>query len=262
METYLRSVQLNESNGFTQDDAVFGGWGFDAPSQNGNAGHMDLAHTRRALQALANCSPCDAHHDQAMRDAERFLKVVQKHFDANRLQPQYSNEPTPADIEIFDGGFYFSPAVIAANKGREELRGPKHFRSYATATCDGILALLATGVPREDERVVHAANWLRAHNDLTYPQGVPKVHPEPWGVAIRFYHFAVRAEAYSALQWPGDWRPRLTATVAADQAADGSFSNMASPLMKEDDPILCTALAAIALTHCEGWASQSALPRQ
>jgi hypothetical protein len=127
----------------------------------------------------------------------------------------------------------------------------KYFRSYATATCDGVLALLSAGVPRDDERVVHAIEWLRQHDDLAYPQGVPADHPEPWGEALRFYHYAVRAEAYAALNWPGDWKTRLAAEVARHQAADGSFRNDLSPLMKEDDPLLCTALAAIALTHCQ-----------
>jgi hypothetical protein len=90
---------------------------------------------------------------------------------------------------------------------------------------------------------------------LTYPQGVPTDHPEPWGEAIRFYHFAVRAEAYDALKWPGDWRTRLSALVARHQAADGSFRNAASPLMKEDDSLLCTALALVALTRCADDAS-------
>jgi hypothetical protein len=99
---------------------------------------------------------------------------------------------------------------------------------------------------------VQAVEWLRKHDDLTYPQGVPlpRSHNEPWGDAIRFYHSAVRAEAYAALDWPGEWRSQLSATIAAYQAVDGSFRNTASPLMKEDDPLLGTALAAIALTHC------------
>jgi hypothetical protein len=105
-------------------------------------------------------------------------------------------------------------------------------------------------VPRSDDRIVRAVEWLRAHDDLNYPQGVPTDHPEPWGDAIRFYHYAVRAEAYDALDWPGDWRSRLAEVIAKTQSADGSFRNTASPLMKEDDPILCTALAVVALSKC------------
>jgi hypothetical protein len=215
---------------------------------------MDLAHTRRALEAL------NMGHRVGQRSRELllvyhtqfFLRVVQKHPDAVARQPHDDGNDKSPIVVTYDGGFYFSPVVVAANKGREETDedGAVHFRSYATATCDGILALLAAGVPREDERLMRAAEWLAAHDDLAYPQGVPLDYPEPWGEAIRFYHYAVRAETYAALDWPGDWREQLTTIVAKEQATDGSFRNAASPLMKEDDPLLCTALAVAALEHC------------
>ena len=51
------------------------------------------------------------------------------------------------------GGFHFSPTVLAANKGREQdTAGQRHFRSYATATCDGLLALLSSGITLQDYR--------------------------------------------------------------------------------------------------------------
>jgi hypothetical protein len=247
LEAYLIRAQFDEADGFEPRDAAYGGWGFDIAHEPGRPGHMDLAHTRRALAALdAPIDGASSGHYRAPADlalvherARKFLKLVQKH-------------PDVAQLALFDGGFYFSPVVLDANKGREEIDdNTKYFRSYATATCDGVLALLASGVPRDDDRIVRAAAWLWQHDNLAYPQGVPTDHPEPWGEAIQFYHFAVRAEAYSALKWPGDWKTQLAAEVARHQSADGSVSNEASPLMKEDDPLLCTALATIALTHCQ-----------
>jgi squalene-hopene/tetraprenyl-beta-curcumene cyclase len=249
MEAYLIKCQFDDGDGFAPKDAAFGGWGFDAARQPGQPGHMDLAHTQRALAALHQQS-FSIQRDAIRERALEFLKVVQKHPDAHQRQPLIEGfSPMTAPIP-YDGGFYFSPVVLAANKGREEFKDAKYFRSYATATCDGILALIAAGVSRDDQRVVRAVAWLRAHDDLTYPQGVPTDHPEPWGEAIRYYHFAVRAEAYDVLDWPGDWRARLGAVIGVHQLADGSFRNAASPLMKEDDPLLCTALAATALAHC------------
>jgi hypothetical protein len=249
MEAYLARCQFDEGDGFAPKDAAFGGWGFDVARQPGQPGHMDVAHTRRALAALRE--PPFGDERGAMRQrALEFLKVVQKHPDARQRQPLIEGfSPLNAPIP-YDGGFYFSPVALAANKGREEFKDVKYFRSYATATCDGILALIAAGVPRDDERAAQAIEWLRAHDDLTYPQGVPTDHPEPWGEAIRYYHFAVRAEVYEVLDWPGDWRARLGAIVASGQGADGSFRNTASPLMKEDDPLLCTSLATTALAYC------------
>jgi len=260
MEAYLVDAQFGSANGFTPEMPAYGGWGFDRSLRPGDSGHMDLAHTRRALQALASVyksgppprTGTEDLHAPIVDRAQSFLRLVQKHPDAVGRQ-RYSYGTNGSIITPpYDGGFYFSPVVVAANKGREESNdaGEVHLRSYATASCDGILALLACGVNREDERLVRAVEWLKEHDDLTYPEGVPTDHPEPWGEAIRFYHYAVRAEAYAALDWPGDWRIKLAAEVTRHQADDGSFRNTVSPLMKEDDPILATALAAIALTHC------------
>jgi hypothetical protein len=252
MVAFLSTAQFDETHGFATTHAAYGGWGFDVAREDGNPGHMDLAHTRRALQALRDAIP-EKSFPQFTR-AELFLRVVQRDRGALAKPPRIENYLFNWSDIPFDGGFYFSPIVDAANKGRFQAaidgQAAPHFRSYATATCDGILALLAAGVPPEDRRVVAAAGWLKAHYDVSYPQGVPADYPEPWGAAIRYYHFAVRGETYAALNWPGDWRAKLAAAVQKDQAANGSFRNTDSPLMKEDDPILCTALAAIALKNC------------
>ncbi|MEX2315806.1 MAG: prenyltransferase/squalene oxidase repeat-containing protein [Pirellulales bacterium] len=253
----LAGAQFAEANGFDPRHPAYGGWGFDKPRAAGQPAHMDLAHTRQALEALAAARKWnrfqDAMYDHAAveKRAQDFLRVVQKH-PAAKAQPKRGDGPPLSGAPPYDGGFYFSPVVLEANKGREERQGDAaYFRSYATATCDGLLALVACGVPRNDERVTKAADWLRAHEDFDYPEGVPRDHPEPWGEAIRFYHYAARAEAYAALDWPGEWREKLAAAVAKRQAPDGSFRNEVSPLMKEDDPLLCTGLAVVALAHCQ-----------
>jgi hypothetical protein len=256
MRNFLLVAQRSELHGFEPASVAYGGWGFDWP-QNGEPGHMDIAHTRRALEALAafelrwpNVRPSAFAYSVRMRAAQDFLFLLQRHPKARAAQPRPANAKSTGSVP-YDGGFYFSPIVLMANKGRGEVNdaGDAYFRSYATATCDGILAILAAGVTSGDERVQRATEWLRKHDNLTYPEGVPTDHSEPWGEAIRFYHYAVRAEAYAALDWPGDWNSRLTAAVCRHQRPDGSFCNDASPLMQEDDPLLCTALAAIALAN-------------
>jgi hypothetical protein len=253
MERFLAAAQFDEEEGFKPTHPAYGGWGFDRAPAPGVAGHMDLAHTRRALAALAAGRPggepgASFDRDETLARALKFLAVVQKHPDAAASHPWPEDAPpTDADRERppFDGGFYFSPVVLAANKGRFD----GHWRSYATATCDGVLALLAAGQPRDGQRVAAAVAWLEAHGEVDYPSGVPKDHPEPWGEAIRFYHFAARAEALRQLGAPAEKRLALAAAVAALQRADGSFVNDASPLMKEDDPTLATALAVTALAN-------------
>jgi hypothetical protein len=256
IQGFLEGAQFGPGNGFDPHMAAYGGWGFDKPKQPGEPGHMDLAHTRRALEALSAANrrwpKLPSGFRNATERAQFFLRVVQRHEEAisgaRTLHAAQNASLTPP----FDGGFYFSPIVLTANKGREEQdkRGTWYYRSYATATCDGLLSLLACGVPPSDKRVVKAVEWLESHDDISYSQGVPINPNEPWAEAIRFYHFAVRSEVYAALQSPGDWRARIRSAVAKRQAADGGFRNTESPLMKEDEPILCTTLATVGLAHC------------
>jgi len=262
MARYLAGEQYGEGRGIPPDSPAYGGWGFGGVLAAGQTGHMDLAHTRRVLQALAaiDVSPEEAAaHRQLLRRAQRFLAVVQRRAGTEHLQPWPPEEaapgvdrPTSASGVSCDGGFYFSPIVLAANKGRHEPPGAgagPYYRSYATATCDGLLALLAAGVAADDPRVQDARQWLRAHPRLDYPEGMPVDHPEPWGDALQFYHLAVRAEVYASVGGPAGWREQLSGALRRQQRADGSFRNDRSPLMKEDDPLLATTLAVIALRH-------------
>ena len=139
-----------------------------------------------------------------------------------------------------------------ANKGRtgvDPKTGYAFYRSYATATCDGILCLLALGIDKTDPRITSAARWLRANEDWELPGGIPLDDPAPWAESMRYYHLMVRAEVYSALDTPGPWRKTLIGLLARNQLPDGSFLNPEGRLMKEDDPMLCTAYAVIALNR-------------
>jgi hypothetical protein len=252
MMSYLVDQQYREANGFGPEHVAYGGWGFGGKLPvGGSAGHMDLAHTRHVLEGLRA-----AGHDgrETYRRAERFLRLMQKHPAEDREQPSLRNATAGTHAgrskPAYDGGFYFSPVVLAANKaGETEHEGRPYFRSYATATCEGILALLACGVGRDDERLRAAVAWLQKHPRLDYPEGIPEDQHENWGASIRYYHYAVRSQCYAALDWPGDWRDRIQSELAKRREPDGSFINRDGILMKEDDPMLCTALAVLALGY-------------
>jgi hypothetical protein len=248
LREYLESQQYGEARGFEPGHPAYGGWGFGGALPPGVPGHMDLAHTRRVLEALRAAGTNRA---EPYRSAAVFLRLVQKHPDDPREQPSLTPFSRREIIPVpYDGGFYFSPVVLQANKGGEAVQGRPYFRSYASATCDGILALLAAGVAADDERIRSAAAWLARHPRLDYPEGIPEDGPEPWGPALRFYHIATRADVYRRLDWPGAWRAEAARLLAGWQDEDGSFRNSDSPLMKEDDWLLATTLAVSALNGC------------
>ena len=262
MRDYLIDQQYRTENGFGSEHLAHGGWGFGGVLKNGSPGHMDLAHTRRVLEAVR-----DSGHipKDTVNRAQVFLGLVQRDPKDPRKQPTLREEAHRDWLRTvrigvgkkytipFDGGFYFSPIVLGANKGREKFSVPgSYFCSYASATCDGILSLLATGAKPADRRIQAAVDWLQKHPQIHYPAGVPQEHPEPWGEAIHFYHLSVRGEVSARLDLSGNWRTDIVRELAVRQATDGSYRNKMSPLMKEDDPLLATTLAVQALQHVSG----------
>ncbi|MCC7510262.1 MAG: terpene cyclase/mutase family protein [Planctomycetes bacterium] len=242
---YLLAQQFNAANGTDPQSHRWGGWGFGS-----DGGVMDIGHTRHVLEALHDAASLDA---ACAERAQSFLRLLQRHPAEWRVQPEVPGE-APGDAgSTYDGGFYFSPTDTAMNKGRHQPAAGGRaawYRSYATATCDGLLSLLAAGVSETDERVKAAASWLDKHPAIDHPAGIPQDDPTPWYVAVHYYHVAVRAEAWRALGRKGDWKTQIERHLAASQRANGSFVNENSPLMKENDPVLCTALAVVALAHC------------
>ena len=247
MTSYLEGQQFSENSGFGPDSPAYGGWGFGIKQRPTLSSFVDLSHTRRVLASLAQTKPVTP---KVRVRAERFLALLQKSPKEKRspLIPGFTKEKTGQPPH--DGGFFSSPNVAYANKGRTEVdpkTGQIYYRSYATATCDGILALLALGIDKSDSRVTDAARWLRANEDWNLPSGIPLDDPSPWAESMRYYHLMVRAETYAALDMSGDWRKILVHFLADKQLPDGSFLNPEGRLMKEDDPMLCTAFAVIAL---------------
>lgn len=216
MQGWLAAQQCGEARGFGPDSPAYGAFGFGARGlPPGDPGHVDLAHTRFALQALATGGKLDA------KVRERALVLL------GRLQRD-------------DGGFFFSPVVASANKAARDPGGA--FRAYATATADGLLALAALGLAEDDARIVAARRWLERHASAARIGGIDERPAEPWHDALRFYHAMVLAAAHAPA------RPALHAMLAAQQAGDGSFACPIVTAMKEDDPVLATALALHALS--------------
>lgn len=248
MIRYLQSQQLTEQRGFAPEHLAYGAWGFGSPSlPAGSPGHVDLSHHRMILEAMREAGVQNAvMYNQAIT----FLRILQKHPSEQREQPHDRLDEKAVGKVRYDGGFYFSPIVLGANKGLQEPADAEHrpnFRSYATATCDGALALIAAGVSLTDERITAARNWLITHPVLDRPEGIPEGDPEPWHLALHYYHLAGRCQAYRRLGIDGVWPQQAIAIYTAEQQEDGSFRNQHSVLMKEDDPMLATTLAVIGI---------------
>lgn len=227
MKTYLLGQQFTEQRGIEPSHTGYGAWGFgERRLPPGETAHVDLSHTRRALEALR-----EALSDEnlpAFQCADRFLKTLQS--------PE-------------DGGFISSSVTLGTNKGRWD---GTNFHSYATATCDGVLALLVAGHSREDASVQAAFNWLKRYPELDTPAGMPLDDPNQWHSAMFFYHLGMRAEAFGALGYEGRWRTDLARILLEKQLPDGSFVNPNGAINKENDPLIASSLALIAFISMYG----------
>jgi squalene-hopene/tetraprenyl-beta-curcumene cyclase len=207
MVAHLRAQQFSEANGWTHEHPAYGGWGMGgAIRRPPDAGHVDLSMTRFVLEAL-RASGVDG-SDPAMSRARVFLERSQNH----------------------DGGFFFSPVTPALNKAGQRAEG---FVSYGTTTADGVLALRASGVPDDDDRMARAIAWLDTHHRSDRVPGFDAgARPQAsWRSGLRFYYAAALARA----------RPQQLVRLP-EQADDGSFRND-NGRVKEDDPLIATTFA-------------------
>ena len=211
MIEYLLGQQFTEDNGWERDHPVYGAWGMGGDRVHPpHTGHVDLSMTRHVLEALTTQLPSD---HPCFAKARIFLKRCQNP----------------------DGGFFFSTVIDEANKAGHDGRG---WRSYGTATVDGILASIAAGAETDS-----AARWLRTHHQY---REVPGFHGEAYArfrAGLRYYYTASSARALRAIGMIPKWREALGAT----QRPDGSWRNPET-LVKEDDPLIATALALRALS--------------
>ncbi|HZM86217.1 MAG TPA: prenyltransferase/squalene oxidase repeat-containing protein [Blastocatellia bacterium] len=211
MVDQLRSQQFSEANGWTRQDAPYGGWGMGgAIHRPPEAGHVDLSMTRHVLEALQMSGIVST--DPVIARALTYLQRSQ-----NR-----------------DGGFFFSPVNPEINKAGES---GSDFVSYGTATADGVLALRAAAIPDEDPRITAGISWLKDHHRADHAPGFDDANGQPWGSGLRFYY----AQAISRVL------PSLPIELPP-QSEDGSFRNPVS-LVKEDEPLIATTFALYALAR-------------
>lgn len=207
----LRRQQFVEKNGWEPDSAPYGAWGMGGSIRRPPfPGHVDLSMTRHVLQAIQ-----DGNNGPALNYLERCQNA--------------------------DGGFLFSTVVLDANKAGAG-------RSYGTATADGILSLLALSKPASDPKLAAALNWLTKHHRTDGVPGFDEADAK-WREGMLYYYLAASAQAFRGTGGgPEGWKADLVRSLVSRQRDDGSFKN-ASFLMKEDDPLIATTLALIALRN-------------
>lgn len=223
----IRELQLDADRGWPETDVSFGGWGYATDARRVTDGELPTANLSATVLAMGALQLGGATvDDPALVRARGFVERCQ-----NR-----------------DGGMFFSPAELGANKAGSDGNGP---RSYGSMTADGIRALLRTGRPIDDPTLSAAARYLARVFDATKNPGA-----FPPGDEVRrassYYYWAWTAAHVARHLGKRQWAEEIAEELLKRQRADGSWRNDATE-MREDDPLVATSFALAALGLARGW---------
>ncbi|RMD62558.1 MAG: hypothetical protein D6824_06590, partial [Planctomycetota bacterium] len=227
----------------------YGGVGY------GSHGRPDNSNLNMMLQALHDSGLSS--EDPAFTRALVFLQRTQMHHLVNDM---------PYAAGSTQGGFIYSTGPERDQPGVGESKagtivetlddGTKvsRLRAYGSMTYAGFKSYIYANLSRDDLRVQLAWDWIRRNYTVTENPGV--------GMQGYYYYLLTFARALDAWGLPTvetldergqpletrDWANDLIDQLATLQNDDGSFRSVASRWM-EDNPVLITAYALLALQH-------------
>lgn len=211
----------------------------------------NLSATLFALDALKAVGEADP---ALCKAAAVFVRRCQ-----NAQPPPRPGQPNPWDKHN-DGGFHFIYDDPTRNKAglvpKEQPFWPQLLYSYGSTTADGLHTLTLCGDPADqaDARSrVLGGTWLTKHFRADHHPGTYIPTHERNRDAVYFYYAASVARAFRdhklVLPDSRDWVAELSYELAIRQAKDGSWTNPIE-LVRENDPIVATGNAILALARC------------
>ncbi|MFM2198425.1 MAG: hypothetical protein RLZZ505_1857 [Verrucomicrobiota bacterium] len=208
----LESLQCQVSGGWSYSPLPPPRTGGEAPMQEAN-----LSATAMAIDGLCACGG-------DFRKALAFIHGCQNHATGDN---------------VFDDGGFFQmsgdPTRNKAGRAGKDRKGTERFHSYASATADGLRALLLCGENPGSPRVLAAADWLRRFRWT--PLGGKNAPAD-------LIYYTARSIAATRKLIAGI--PSPAALIESEHTPDGSWRNPAGE-MREDCPVVATALALEAL---------------
>jgi hypothetical protein len=251
----LRRQQLTESLEWRRDDIEFGGWSYalsppHRPPAGRQRGAWDWSNLSATVDALETLHALDVPTDDpAFPAAAVFVRRCQN----------LAVDGSVADAKFDDGGFFFSPAEALRNKAGDagvDAAGRNRFRSYGSATVDGIRALILCGAASDDPRVIAARRWLDKRFTADHNPGDFVAANEDIREATYFYY----CRGVSRLLTSSTQARAIADALLRTQRDDGSWANRFTD-GREDDALVATPLAVEALLNCREILRSSAATR-
>ena len=228
--TFLANNQL------TGDDEMAGGFGYG--QQNARRRYADLSNTAYALSAMrltegvedvrpAGEKRVDVNWDKALKFVERLQKV-----EGEDKGGAAYNERTP-------------------QAGSETNRAGKvQLKAYGSMSYGALLSMCSANLTKGDPRVRMSLEYCTKYWNVDENPGM--------GKQGLFYYYDILSRALSAAEVSALsavdgkvilWKKELAEKLLALQNSDGSWNNDNNRFW-EDNPVLCTSFAMIALNLC------------
>lgn len=243
----IAGLQHSEALGWAPSEARHGAWS-DAPLPPGkpegrNEEVPDMLNPNISATAIAVLGLAAAGRADQARLA---LPFIEKCHNWRSIGPAQ-------DSTFDDGGFFFAlgdPARNKAGVAGKDAAGHQRYRSYGSATCDGIASLLALGSKPSDARLAAGLEWLRTRLtvELNHTGTWPADRADSARALLYYYAQALGLvfKQCKELPWVARAQENLWRGLIALQNRDGSWSNPDAESC-EDDPIVATAFAMHAL---------------
>lgn len=239
---YLISQQDDFGNKGMGDHPLDGGLGYSGSYQ-----HSDINNTTSALEALhyTRYLKSDVANDPEARDLN--WKAVSQFISRTQNLQGTNDQPWASNDAQNKGGFIYFPENSMA--GQDTLPdGKVVYRSYGSASYNGLLSLTYAQVDVKDPRVKGVLDWINRNFTLEENPGM--------GQAGLFFYYHTLAKGLSLAGIDSlplkngqsvKWRPALAKRLLDLQESDGSWINHKNGRFWERDPHLATTHAVTAL---------------
>ncbi len=251
---YLKLTQSDEGEDYDPErDWAYGGIGY------GGDLRPDLSNTQFALEAMRRSGMSEK--DEAFLKAIAFLQRCQNDPEVN---PREVVRGDGKRVESgTDGGGVYSPGDSKAGL-TETANGRYVARSYGSMTYALLKSYIFCGLSLDDPRARAALQWIEGHYTLEYNPGFDRERsPGSEYQGLYYYYFTMaktldlagiekittRPEQGQAAR-AHDWRKELASHLLGLAFREGYWSNTRNERWWEEDPVLATSYALVALDHC------------
>lgn len=226
------------------DDVYAGGFGYDRVTKRA---YTDLMNTHFSMEAMRRT--------QSVEDL-RPTGEVRADIDWNKALAYVDKLQNKDGSSENKGGFVYNTDDPKAGTSTNAATGAITLRTYGSITYAGLLSMVYANVTRNDPRVVSAVDFAARHWTLDENPGM--------GQQGLYFYYNVMSRALDTARLQtitrtGDnatavpWREQVVRKIISLQRSDGSWAN-ANNRYWENDPVLATAYALLALEYAAGMA--------